>query len=71
MNGLHPLLGKPVMVTDMDTGQTVTGTMYGLRQAARTSLTPQRYEWVLLNDDNGRVELRGNLTITAEDGPNT
>jgi len=67
MNGLHPLLGKPVAVRDENTGQTVVGTLHGLRQAASTK-DVQRYEWVLLNDDNGRIELRGNLTIEAKDG---
>jgi hypothetical protein len=31
----------------------------------------QRYEWVRLNDEADRIELRGNLTIEAEDEPNT
>jgi hypothetical protein len=64
VNGLHPLLGKRVVVTDQDTGQRTTGTLHGLRQAASTSL-------VLLNDEADRIELRGNLTIEAEDEPNT
>jgi hypothetical protein len=70
VNGLHPLLGKRVVVTDQDTGQRTTGTLHGLRQAASTSLV-QRNEWVLLNDEADRIELRGNLTIEAEDEPNT
>jgi hypothetical protein len=72
MNGVSPLLGQRVEVRDETTGQTVVGTLRGFRIASG-STGPQRFEWVALwtEDGIGQIELRGSLSITPEDEPNT
>jgi hypothetical protein len=73
LNGISPLLGQRVVVRDETTGETVVGTLRGFRMAASGSTGPPRFEWVALwtEDGVGQIELRGSLSITPEDEPNT
>jgi hypothetical protein len=73
MNGISPLLGQQVQVRDVSTGQVTRGTLRGFRMAASASTGLPRFEWVALwtEDGVGQIGLRGSLSITTEDGPNT
>jgi hypothetical protein len=63
MNGLYPLLGKSVAVHDPE-GHITEGTLLGIRLKAGLHGQADRFEYVLVETDTGRIELRGDLTLT-------
>jgi hypothetical protein len=63
MNGIYPLLGKSVRVTDEAGHVTVADELIGIRLKAGISGQMDRFEWVMVRVGTEKVELRGDLRI--------
>jgi hypothetical protein len=63
MNGIYPLLGRPVRVRDEAGHVTVADELIGIRLKAGISGQMDRFEWVMVRVGTEKTELRGDLRI--------